>query len=175
MYENVWRKGEVVNGDPETFRELNDQEGREEIGSSDEVVYWAFLNHPSGGKSWASGIIKPVSGNPYVITYWGSDKYNHFTGSNKKSFNSLEAAKKEVLKKIKSKTTTSHGYVMTKGSMSVKEYMGANGTIDKRNEAWRRETGISDGLFVFRSPERPDRNYCSINLDNMECDGDVDV
>jgi hypothetical protein len=165
MYENVWRIGEMVDGDPETFRDLNNQEGRENIGLADEVVYWAFLNHPSKNKSWASGIVKDADGSPYVITLWGSDKYDHFTGSNKKSFASLDAAKKDVLKKIKSKTTVSHGYVMTKGSMSAKEHLGGNGTIDKRNLSWRQETGIADGLFVFRSPVRPARNSCPLNLD----------
>ena len=162
MYENVWKEGEMVDGDPEVFRSLNEEQGRENIGSSDEIVYWAFLNH-SGGKSWASAVIKPPGGMPYVVTYWGGDRYARFTGSSKKEFATLDAAKKEVLSKIKSKTTVKHGYVMSKGSMSATKHLGANGAISSRNRAWRQKTGISDGLFLFRSPDRPPRDYCDIN------------
>jgi hypothetical protein len=164
MYENVWRAGEMIDGDPETFRELNNEQGRENIGIADKILYFAFMNHPSGGKSWASAVIQPSSGRPYVISYWGSDRHTRFTGSSRKEFSTVDAAKKEVLSKIKSKSTTSHGYVMTKGSMSAKKHLSSNGVLSNRNSAWQQKTGIGDGLFVFRSPERPDKDYCNVNL-----------
>jgi len=153
----------MIDGDPDTFRALNNEEGRETIGSADTIEYFAFMNHPSGRKSWASAVIQPASGLPYVITYWGSDRHARFTGSSKKQFSTIAAAKKEVLSKIKAKSTTGHGYVMTKGSMSAKKHLNSNGVLSNRNMAWRQKTGISNGLFVFRSPERPERDYCPID------------
>lgn len=168
MYENVWKMGEMIDGDPETFVALNKQQGKQVIGHGDEVSYFAFMNNPQGRKSWASAAIEKSDGTAYVITYWGTDSQSYFTHSTKKSFSDITLAKKEVVKKITAKSTTSHGYVMTKGSMSAEKHANMSpNTISKRNTSWRNETNLDKGIFVFRSPERPEKKYCPLDYNKL--------
>lgn len=139
--------------------------------------YYAVLRHAEDSAKMYAPLIYCSDGNEndcHYVPLWKDEDGNTVVGqhepySKSGTLSEMKGHAKRLIRQKTGQSQRSGKYYMTKGSMSAVHNLGMS-TRSKhtRNSQWRALTGINDGIFVFRSPERPPKTYCPIKRDDDE-------